>query len=84
MANKIQFNGEQEWQKVYGGSSEDRGYDIILSNDNVVIFGSSKSADGDVSLNAGSNDLWITKISNSGAIIWENLLVTVDQTIVIL
>lgn len=69
---KYNFNGEQEWQKVYGGSSEDRGYDIILSNDNnMVIFGSSKSADGDVSLNAGSNDLWIAKISNSGAIIWE-------------
>ena len=72
---KYNFNGEQEWQKVYGGSSDDRGYDIILSNDNnMVIFGSSKSADGDVSSNAGSNDFWIAKISNSGAIIWEKSL----------
>ena len=69
---KYNFNGEQEWQKVYGGSSDDRGYDIILSNDNnMLIFGSSKSTDGDVSSNAGSNDFWIAKISNSGAIIWE-------------
>jgi hypothetical protein len=72
---KYNFNGGQEWQKVYGGSSDDRGYDIILSNDNnMVIFGSSKSADGDVSSNAGSNDFWIAKISNSGAIIWEKSL----------
>jgi hypothetical protein len=72
---KYNFNGEQEWQKVYGGSSDDRGYDIILSNDNnMVIFGSSKSTDGDVSSNAGSNDFWIAKISNSGAIIWEKSL----------
>jgi len=72
---KYNFNGEQEWQKVYGGSSDDRGYDIILSNDNnMVIFGSSKSADGDVSSNAGSNDFWIAKISNFGAIIWEKSL----------
>ena len=72
---KYNFNGEQEWQKVYGGSSDDRGYDIILSNDNnMVILGSSKSADGDVSSNAGSNDFWIAKISNSGAIIWEKSL----------
>ena len=72
---KYNFNGEQEWQKVYGGSSDDRGYDIILSNDNnMVIFGSSKSTDGDISTNAGSNDFWIAKISNSGAIIWEKSL----------
>ena len=69
---KYNFNGQQEWQKVYGGSNDDRGYDIILSNDNnMLIFGSSKSTDGDVSSNAGSNDFWIAKISNSGAIIWE-------------
>ena len=39
------------------GSSEDRGYDIIYPMTNNMNFLKNKSADGDVSLNAGSNDL---------------------------
>ena len=49
----------------------------------MVIFEVVRVLTCDVSLNAGSNDL-DSKNSNSGAIIWKNLLVTVDQTMVIL
>ena len=64
--------GNQEWQKVYGGSDDDRGREIIVTNDGgYAIIGSSKSQDGDVSSNSGFNDFWVLKISNSGNLIWE-------------
>ena len=69
---KFDGNGNQEWQKVYGGSNDDKGQDLIISDDGgFLIFGSSKSNDGDVSYNSGSNDFWISKLSNSGEISWE-------------
>ena len=58
--------------KVYGGSDDDRGEDLITTNDGgYAILGSSKSNDGDVSNNSGSNDFWVAKLDASGTIIWE-------------
>jgi len=69
---KFDAFGNQEWQKVYGGSDDDRGQEIINTSDGgYAIIGSSKSQDGDVSLNYGFNDFWVLKISNSGNLIWE-------------
>lgn len=69
---KFDAFGNQEWQKVYGGSDDDRGQEIINTSDGgYAIIGSSKSQDGDVSLNSGFNDFWVLKISNSGNLIWE-------------
>jgi hypothetical protein len=69
---KFDAFGNQEWQKVYGGSDDDRGREIIVTNDGgYAIIGSSKSQDGDVSSNSGFNDFWVLKISNSGNLIWE-------------
>jgi len=69
---KFDSFGNQEWQKVYGGSDNDRGQEIINTSDGgYAIIGSSKSQDGDVSLNYGFNDFWVLKISNSGNLIWE-------------
>lgn len=69
---KFDAFGNQEWQKVYGGSDDDRGREIIVTNDGgYAIIGSSKSQDGDVSSNSGFNDFWVLKISISGNLIWE-------------
>ncbi len=69
---KFDASGQQQWQKVYGGSDDDRGEDLITTNDGgYAILGSSKSNDGDVSNNSGSNDFWVAKLDASGTIIWE-------------
>ena len=69
---KFDASGQQQWQKVYGGSDDDRGEDLITTNDGgYAILGSSKSNDGDVSNNSGSNDFWVAKLDASGIIIWE-------------
>mgnify|MGYP001326323421 CR=1 FL=1 len=72
---KFDVNGEQEWQKVYGGIDDDRGQDVITTKDGgYTITGSSKSIDGDVSENAGLNDFWVVKINDLGIIEWETSL----------
>ena len=69
---KFDASGQEQWQKIYGGSDDDRGEDLITTNDGgYAILGSSKSNDGDVSNNSGSNDFWVAKLDASGTIIWE-------------
>ena len=60
------------WQKTFGGSDDDRGTDIIATNDGgFALFGYSKSSDVDVSQNAGAQDFWLVKITTDGIISWE-------------
>ncbi len=69
---KFSATHQLEWQKTYGGSDEDRGNDIIQTNDGgFAILGFSKSADSDVSANNGLTDFWFTKLDITGKVIWE-------------
>lgn len=72
---KFDANDELQWNKTYGGSLDDRGNDIIQTQDGgYVIVGYSKSADEDVTANAGAHDLWIVKLTATGSISWEKSL----------
>lgn len=68
---KITPSGNLIWEKNYGGSGFDTAQDIVKLNDGYVITGSSRSADGDVAVNKGQNDLWVFKIDFEGNLIWE-------------
>jgi hypothetical protein len=69
---KFSSEGEMLWNKVYGGTDDDRGQKIIATNDGgFAILGFSKSDDGDVSINNGFHDYWVAKLSASGDIEWE-------------
>ena len=69
---KFDAEGQQEWQHVYGGNDDDRGQEIINTSDGgYAILGSSKSEDGEVSENSGSDDFWMVKLNTFGAIEWE-------------
>lgn len=60
------------WQKTFGGSDDDRGYDIVATKDEgFALLGFSKSADGDVSNNSGNQDFWMLKITVDGTISWQ-------------
>jgi len=66
---KMSSFGEIIWQKTYGGSSFDVSRAIKKTSDNgFVLVGSSRSQDGDLSLNKGQNDAWVIKIDNNGAL----------------
>jgi hypothetical protein len=60
------------WSKTFGGSKDDRGADIIQTQDGgFALLGYSQSTDQDVSLNAGSQDFWFIKLTADGAISWQ-------------
>lgn len=60
------------WQKTFGGSSDDRGQDVVETSDGgFLVTGFSRSSDGDVSENFGFQDFWVLKLNSSGNIIWE-------------
>ncbi|WP_299115897.1 hypothetical protein [uncultured Winogradskyella sp.] len=61
-----------EWQKTYGGSEDDRGQEIIQTQDGgYAIIGTSQSTDFDVTENNGSQDFWIAKLDATGNISWQ-------------
>lgn len=69
---KIDTDGELLWQKTLGGTSFDVSRDIKLTQDNgLILTGSSRSSDGDVSENKGQNDAWIVKVDSNGDLEWE-------------
>lgn len=60
------------WQKTFGGTSDDRGQDLVATSDGgFLLTGFSRSADGDVSENFGFHDYWVLKLSSSGDVLWE-------------
>ncbi len=69
---KISLTGTLQWQKSLGGSGDDRAHSIKQTFDGgYIIAGRSGSSDGDVSKNQGSDDYWVVKLTNTGALDWE-------------
>lgn len=70
---KLSGDGNFEWSRTYGGSSNDRMESIRPTSDgNFILAGYSQSNDGDVDANFGEFDYWLMKIDAAGNIIWEN------------
>ena len=69
---KTNSEGNIQWSKTFGGSDDDRGEHLIQTTDGgYLLAGSSTSADGDITQNAGFYDHWIVKLDASGGIQWE-------------
>jgi hypothetical protein len=77
---KLSPLGSIEWQKTYGGSDQDRAYDVKQTLDGgFIVVGDSRSNDGDVSVNNGNHDFWILKLDQFGSIIWEKSFGQINQ-----
>ncbi len=71
---KLDDSGAISWQKNYGGSGNDNIYDLQKTSDGGYIFAgvTTSSANGDVTgTNKGLNDLWVVKLTATGAISWQ-------------
>lgn len=70
----IKYNADNSlaWSKTFGGSDDDRGADLIATNDGgFALLGFSKSSNGDLINNAGAQDFWMIKTDENGTIIWQ-------------
>ena len=63
---KLSSTGEIEWQKAYGGASNDLAYSIKQTEDGGYIV-----AGETYSFGAGDYDCWILKLSSTGTIEWQ-------------
>ncbi len=72
---KLSSNGDIQWQKALGGGSEDVGRSVQATTDGgYIITGSTKSNNGDVRGNHGGQDVWVVKLSSSGAVQWQKAM----------
>jgi hypothetical protein len=68
---KLDAENNMQWSKTFGGTNDDRGNDIIQTNDGgFAVLGYSTSSNQDVPGNAGSQDFWMIKLDANGAISW--------------
>ena len=72
---KLSALGEIQWQKLIGGSDEDKFASIAQTNDHgYIVAGTTRSNDGDVSGNHGDFDIFVLKLNEIGEIEWKKTL----------
>lgn len=74
----LTFNnsGNIIWQKCLGGSGVEQNAKIYFdaADSTIMLLASTASNDGDVSGNHGGFDVWVTKLSNAGTLLWQRCL----------
>lgn len=69
---KTNSTGEILWEKTFGGSSDESGYDIKQTSDGgYVITGETLSNDNDFTVNHGLKDVFVIKLNSDGTVIWK-------------
>jgi hypothetical protein len=68
---KMNANGDKIWRRYFGGSNNDRSYDVIQTDDGgFLMIGASESSDFDIIDDKGTYDFWVVKVSASGDKVW--------------
>ncbi|MCL6274372.1 hypothetical protein M3P19_10145 [Muricauda sp. 2012CJ35-5] len=70
----VDFTGEVDWIRTFGGSGEDTAQSIIQTQDGgYAVLGFSNSVDGDlVGKTTMVNDYWLLKLDSEGNLQWSN------------
>jgi hypothetical protein len=71
---KLDYSGNLQWQKCFGGSGDEFVFQFIQTVDSSFVFvGSTTSNDGDVNGNHSidTSDYWVVKFDTLGNIIWQ-------------
>jgi len=78
---KFDATGEIIWEKCYGGTGRDYGGMLkLLSDGNILVYSATTSSDGDVPVNYGYLDVWITIIEpGNGEILKNKVFGNIDQ-----
>lgn len=68
---KLDDNGDSLWTKTFGGTKDDRAYDIYQNYEgNYFVTGSARSKDGDIVGSHGSSEYWALKLDEAGDTLW--------------
>lgn len=69
---KLDASGQTQWRRFFGGSNNDRSYDVVEAHDgNIIMIGSSESQDFDITNPRGSYDIWSVKVNLQGDLLWQ-------------
>lgn len=72
---KVNEQGDLDWEKSLGGSNTDWAYAVKQTDDGgYVVVGFTYSSNGDVTGHHGQDDVWVVKLSASGALVWQRAL----------
>jgi outer membrane protein OmpA-like peptidoglycan-associated protein len=72
---KYSTQGKRFWKAILGGSdNEYLGQMINTADGGFLVVGTSHSADGDLTSNAGDGDVWIIKLDSRGRTAWTRVL----------
>ena len=70
--HKLDADGNLQWRRYFGGTSNDRSYDAIETKEgDFVLVGSSESQDVDITNPKGEYDIWVVKIDAKGNLLWQ-------------
>jgi hypothetical protein len=69
---KLDSDGNKVWRRYFGGTNNDRSYDVLQTEDNgFLMIGSSESIDFDITDSKGSYDFWAVKVDSEGNKVWQ-------------
>ena len=75
---KLDVSGNIEWNKILGGTGDDKAQSIDLTADGgYIVAGYSNNFEGGGNVSEetyGGYDYWVVKLDNGGNIIWDNLM----------
>jgi gliding motility-associated-like protein len=72
---KLNSSGVLQWQKTFGGFSDEYSNVIQQTMDGgYVVVATTYSIDGDVSGNHGGGDIWVIKLNSTGSLLWQKAL----------
>jgi PKD repeat protein len=72
---RLDATGGPVWQRCLGGSQDDVPTAVQQTTDGgYVVAGQTRSNDGDVSGNHGSEDAWVVKLDATGDLLWQRCL----------
>ena len=71
---KLNQNGEEQWQKTYGGEADETLANIIPTEKGFLLAGSSnsKTSESKKSDSTNGTDFWVIEIDEEGNHIWDN------------
>lgn len=70
-AIKMDASGDYIWRRYFGGTSNDRSYDAVQTDDGgFLLAGASESEDFDITDSKGSYDFWVVRLNAEGDLQW--------------